>query len=295
MILVVTFQTLATILLVTIFLIVPSLQFYGGCTLTLTNLGYAQWDLVGMGQLMANSFWLGVLCLDALFHVHTMALYAVLFFGFWSVVASSVQVYQHDVLMQVLANDCTSNPMDGAASMIGYSVAGVSFLGWVGLVVLAICHRQRFQAPLNPTTSASVHLIKLDFYWVFSHSMVLLPLNLLESAITAYVETRIDPVRRRTALALLATVISVCAVAFGYVGYQLIRFAMTSDFDHMRYRLMFMSLTLLLTLLLTVSVLIASFVLHWKKPVVLLDKQKAPNDTDTVQLFLTPTNSVHAQ
>ncbi|KAI8099021.1 uncharacterized protein BX664DRAFT_11431 [Halteromyces radiatus] len=285
-------QVIATMVLVSLFFITKDISLVSSCILSVVNLGYAQYDLISIGLLIAGPLFQCILCLEALFQRQAACLYAMLLFEVWLIIYTAIQAYVHPQVIQAAAEcqyknnnniETSQNGMMMNEPMISYSVVAVTCISFLLLLILAIYHRQSFQQSMDPVHGALAGLLKLDFYLTFAYLVQLLPLPLIHTDVVPVAELVIvfgtaclifllawglvlvtwQPLPWWRISLHMAGLGLMCLGAITYLCYRLIVFALDPHFV-LRYCLIFTSLFLIITLLLTMSVVTTCAARQWQ-------------------------------
>ncbi|ORY99837.1 hypothetical protein BCR42DRAFT_475713 [Absidia repens] len=292
-------QTITTMVFVSLFFITHDLRQISTCVLYVKNFGYAQYDLVSLGLLVAGPIYQCILCIEALFQRRASCLYAMLAFELWLAIYSGIQSYQHSAIIEKAA-ECQYNvnllneltPATTTEPMISYSIVGVTCACFVLFIFLAIYFRTSFQQSMDPVHGALASLLKIDFYLVFAYSIQLLPVPMLmtptddddmAAGVVGIAEIVLvfgiscvifllawsmvlvtwNPVSWWRVMLHMAGLAVFCLAGITYLCYRLVRFVLDPRTLVIRYALVLTSVCLIIVLLLTMSIVTTCAVQQW--------------------------------
>ncbi|CAO3598752.1 unnamed protein product [Absidia cylindrospora] len=292
-------QIITTMVFVGLFFITHDLQQISACVLYVKNFGYAQYDLVSLGLLIAGPIYQFILCLEALFQRRASCLYAMLAFELWLAVYSGIQSYQHSTIIKNAA-ECQYNvnllnesaPATTTEPMISYCIVGVTCACFALFIFLAIYFRTSFQQSMDPVHGALASLLKLDFYLVFAYAIQLLPVPMLmtttdnedmAAGVVGIAEIVLmfgiscvvfllawsmvlvtwNPLSWWRVMLHMVGLAVLCLAGITYLCYRLVRFVLDPRTLAIRYALVLTSVYLIIMLLLTMSIVTTCAVQQW--------------------------------
>ncbi|CAO3633137.1 unnamed protein product [Cunninghamella echinulata] len=288
-------QTITTIILVGLFYIPYDVKLMSFCTISFTQMGFGQYNLIQLGLLIAGPIYICILCLEILFHRQSACLYVILLFEFWIVVFSSIQAYQHLYFIQEFSlcrannqsNTQITNDNNGYMAL-PYGIAGTSCIGFLLLLIISIYHRKYFQLSMESLHSTLTSLLKLDAFLLFTYAIEIMPIPIITHSSSSITLTEIVLIYSfgfllfllswstglvtrqylpRWYIILHVILLGILCLTFiGYLCYRLIGFALeTNSFIlRVRYSLIFACLASIIVLLLTASLALKLAACQWK-------------------------------
>ncbi|KAI8336696.1 hypothetical protein BC941DRAFT_471225 [Chlamydoabsidia padenii] len=308
-------QIITILIFVILFFITRDLHQVSTCVLLIREMGYAQYNFISLGVLMAGTMYHSILCIESLYQRRASCLYVMLGFR------DGIYSYQHPAIIKQ-ASSCHVDTSIISEPLTAYSLLGITSASFLLQLCLAIYLRRAFHQSLNPVHGALENLLKLDFFLVFAYGTQLSPFPLMTNG---------DPIMTTVELVLFFGISCLlflvawsmvlvtwqplpwwrimlnmmglgvlCLGSIVYLCYRLVQFMLDPRTLIIRPALIFTSLVLIVALLLTMSIVTTCATQQWQARHLLQSTEKKEmttehnelhEDEDSAFMFMTPQTS----